>query len=61
MKITRIESQIVRVPGYEPLAGGPATPGSTRDFVTLTIGTDEGVEGIGATFFGGPLTGDPSA
>ena len=57
MKITRIESQIVRVPADEPLAGGPATEGVTRDFVALTIGTDDGVEGIGATFFGGPLTG----
>ncbi len=56
MKITHIHSQIVRVPGDEPLAGGPATA-ATRDFVALTIGTDEGVEGIGATFFGGPLTG----
>ncbi len=57
MKITRIHSQIVRVPADEPLAGGPAVPGATRDFVALTIGTDQGVEGIGATFFGGPLTG----
>ena len=57
MKISHIHTQIVRVPGDEPLAGGPAAPGSTRDFVTLTIGTDAGIEGIGATFFGGALTG----
>ena len=57
MKITDIRSQIVRLPADEPLAGGPATPGATRDFVTLTIGTDQGIEGIGVTFFGGPLTG----
>ena len=57
MKITHIKSQIVKLPGDEPLADGPATPGSTRDFVTLTIGTDEGVEGIGFSFFGGALTG----
>ncbi len=57
MKITATESRIVRVPGDEPLADGPATPGTTRDFVALTIRTDEGVEGIGVTFFGGPLTG----
>ena len=57
MKITHIKSQIVKLPGDEPLADGPATPGATRDFVTLTIGTDEGIEGIGFTFFGGALTG----
>jgi L-alanine-DL-glutamate epimerase-like enolase superfamily enzyme len=56
MKITHIRSQIVRVPADEPLAGGPSVPGATRDFVAVTIGTDQGVEGIGATFFGGPLT-----
>ncbi len=57
MKITTIESQIVRVPADEPLAGGPAVAGATRDFVALTIRTDEGVEGIGISFFGGALMG----
>ena len=57
MKITHIHSQIVKLPADESLADGPSTPGSTRDFVTLTIGTDEGVEGIGFSFFGGALTG----
>ena len=57
MKITHIHTQIVKMPADEPLAGGPSTPGATRDFVTLTIGTDQGVEGIGFSFFGGALTG----
>src|SRR3954467_8255266 len=57
MKITDIKTQIVKLPGDEPLANGPATPGATRDFVALTIGTDQGIEGIGFTFFGGALTG----
>ena len=57
MKITHVQSSIVRLPAEEPLAGGPATAGATRDFVILTLGTDEGVEGIGMTFFGGALTG----
>jgi len=56
-KIARIESRIVRLPAEEPLAGGPVVAGATRDFVTLEIGTDDGIEGIGVTFFGGPLTG----
>ena len=57
MKITHIQSQIVKLPADEPLAGGPATPGATRDFVALTIGTDQGIEGIGFSFFGGALLG----
>ncbi len=57
MKISHVHAQIVRVPAIEPLADGPVTPGATRDFVALTIGTDAGIEGIGATFFGGALTG----
>ncbi|MBM3357059.1 MAG: mandelate racemase/muconate lactonizing enzyme family protein [Betaproteobacteria bacterium] len=57
MKITHVQTRIVRVPHEEPLAGGPAVSGATRDFVILTLGTDEGVEGIGITFFGGALTG----
>jgi len=56
MKISHIHSQIVQLPVDEPLAGGPAAPGTTRDFVALTIGTDAGIEGIGVTFFGGALT-----
>ena len=57
MKVTHIHSQIVQLPADEPLAGGPAVPGATRDFVALTLGTDAGLEGIGITFFGGALTG----
>ena len=55
MKITHIDSRIVRLPLDEPLAGGPTAPGATQAFVTLRIGTDEGVEGIGITFFGGAV------
>ncbi|MGH8650368.1 MAG: hypothetical protein ACREUP_13855, partial [Burkholderiales bacterium] len=57
MKITKIQTQVVRVPANEPLAGGPAQPGATREFVTLRAGTDAGIEGIGYTFFGAALTG----
>src|SRR5260221_2825632 len=56
MKITRIQSHVVRLPAIEPLAGGLAVPGVTRDIVTLEIGTDDGIEGIGISFFGGALT-----
>src|SRR5690606_36479548 len=57
MKITRAETRVVRLPAEEPLAGGPAPAGATRDFVTLRLGTDAGIEGIGYTFFGAALTG----
>ena len=57
MKITRIHSQIVRLPATEPLADGPPAFGPTHDFVVLELGTDDGVQGIGVTFFGGALTG----
>src|SRR5262245_55333225 len=57
MKITKCQSQIVRVPVDEPLAGGPSSPGEMRSFVTLRVQTDEGIEGIGYTFFGAALTG----
>ena len=57
MKITHVQTQIVRLPVVEPLANGPAVAGATRSFVTLQLGTDAGIEGIGVTFFGGALTG----
>jgi len=57
MKITHAQSQLVRLPDEEPLANGPADPGVRRTFVALTLGTDQGIEGIGFTFFGGKLSG----
>jgi L-alanine-DL-glutamate epimerase-like enolase superfamily enzyme len=57
MKITRIEARIVRVPADEPLADGPTPKGAMRDLVTLRVGTDQGIEGIGYTFFGAALIG----
>jgi L-alanine-DL-glutamate epimerase-like enolase superfamily enzyme len=56
MKISRIQSHIVQLPADEPLADGPAVPGATRSIVTLQMQTDEGIEGIGLTFFGSALT-----
>jgi L-alanine-DL-glutamate epimerase-like enolase superfamily enzyme len=53
MKITQLETQIVRLPLDEPLANGPTPQGATQTFVTLRLRTDEGVEGVGMTFFGG--------
>ena len=57
MKISKVQTQIMRVPADEALAGGPTPPGATREFVTLRLGTDEGIEGMGYTFFGAAITG----
>jgi L-alanine-DL-glutamate epimerase-like enolase superfamily enzyme len=61
MKITHIQSNVVRLPAEEQLANGPVMSGATRDIVTLRIGTDEGIEGVGLTyyggFYGGPVIG----
>ena len=57
MKITRVTSQVVRLPADEPLAGGRGTPGATRDFVVLKVTTADGIDGIGVTYFGGAITG----
>ena len=53
MKITGLETRVVKLPLDEPLANGPTAPGATQSFVTLRLFTDEGVEGIGISFFGG--------
>src|SRR4029077_15077343 len=55
MKIKSVQSQIVRPPAEEPLAGGP-TFDRRLEFVTLRMQTDDGIEGIGVTFFGWALT-----
>ncbi|MGH7926745.1 MAG: mandelate racemase/muconate lactonizing enzyme family protein, partial [Candidatus Binatia bacterium] len=56
MKITAAKTQIARLPVEELLAGGAGFQRPHFDFVTLTLNTDAGVEGIGVTFFGGTLT-----
>ncbi|HWI13748.1 MAG TPA: hypothetical protein VNT02_05815, partial [Burkholderiales bacterium] len=55
MKIKSIATRIVRLPYEEPLADGPTPKGATRDFVTLRMQTDDGLEGIGVSFFGSAL------
>src|ERR1043166_5081380 len=56
MKIKQAQTQIVRLPAEEPLAGGSGFHRQFFDFVTLQLQTDSGIEGIGVTFFGGALT-----
>jgi L-talarate/galactarate dehydratase len=56
MKIASIRTAMVELPADEPLVGAAENPAGKRPFVTLEIVTDDGIEGIGVTFFGGPLT-----
>ena len=57
MKISGIRSSIVALPADEPLAGAAENPSGTRPIVTLEVQTDDGAVGVGATYFGGALTG----
>ena len=56
MKVTHVKTRIISTPAGNPLVVGIPVGNATREFVTLELGTDAGVEGIGLTFFGGPLT-----
>jgi L-talarate/galactarate dehydratase len=57
MKIKKVRTQVVRLPLDEPLAGGPPYARSHNQFVTLTLETDDGIQGLGVSFFGGALSG----
>jgi L-talarate/galactarate dehydratase len=55
MKIQQVETNLVRLPVEEPLVGAPPYPAMMREFLTLRVRTDDGIEGIGITGFGGKL------
>jgi L-alanine-DL-glutamate epimerase-like enolase superfamily enzyme len=58
MKIARLKTESVKLPAEEPLAGTPpANPNETRPIVLLEMATDDGVDGLGVTYFGGAMTG----
>jgi L-talarate/galactarate dehydratase len=56
MKISHIHSRILVLPETDPLAGSPENPNAARPIVILRIGTDDGIEGIAVTFYGGAAT-----
>ena len=56
MKIASLETGIVLLPNDEPLAGFSENPGAKNPIVTLRLRTDDGIEGLGVTYFGGALT-----
>src|SRR2546421_11210288 len=57
MKITHVTTQLLRTPADNPLVVGLPAPTDTREFVTLELGTDQGLVGIGLAFFGGAVAG----
>lgn len=56
MKITHVTTRVLSTPADNPLVVGLPAPTDTREFVTLELGTDQGLTGLGLTFFGGALT-----
>jgi L-alanine-DL-glutamate epimerase-like enolase superfamily enzyme len=56
MKITHVTTRVLSTPADNPLVVGLPAPKDTREFVTLELGTDQGLTGIGVTFFGGAIT-----
>src|SRR5262245_54866333 len=56
MKITHVTTHVLSTPADNPLVVGLPPPTDTREFVALELGTDQGLVGIGLTFFGGALT-----
>src|SRR6266566_2608382 len=56
MKIASLETGIVLLPNDEPLAGFSENPNGKNPIVWLRLRTDDGIEGLGITYFGGALT-----
>jgi len=57
MKIATVRTELVELPADEPLAGAAENPNATRPIVILELATDDGIEGLGVTYFGGALSG----
>ncbi len=57
MKVTGIRTEILRITEDDPLADMPEERGRLRPIVILRIETDDGIEGIGLTLWGGAMTG----
>jgi L-alanine-DL-glutamate epimerase-like enolase superfamily enzyme len=57
VKISHVTTRIVKTPGDSPLVFDQPPASSTFDFVTLELGTDQGLVGVGVTFFGDALLG----
>ena len=61
MQVTRAKTRVLRTPADSPLVIDVPTGGATREFVTLELDTDEGIQGIGLTFAPGTSVAPMSA
>ena len=57
MKISGFEATTLAIPEDDPLANMPEEAGRKRPIVALRLRTDQGIEGIGVTLYGGRMTG----
>jgi L-alanine-DL-glutamate epimerase-like enolase superfamily enzyme len=57
VKITSVTTRVVSTPADSPLVFDQPATTETLEFVTLELGTDQGLVGVGVTYFGGGLTG----
>ena len=57
MKIAGFQAAILHIPEDDPLANMPEEVGRKRPVVILRLRTDNGIEGIAVTFYGGKMTG----
>jgi L-talarate/galactarate dehydratase len=57
MKITSYEATALLIPEEDPLANMPEDANRKRPIVILRLRTDNGIEGIGVTFYGGKMSG----
>ena len=55
MKITQSRTRVLRTPADYPLVEGIPVGDATRDFITLELDTDEGIQGIGFSFIPGAV------
>jgi len=55
VKIARYDVIPLKVPEDDPLANMPEEAGRTRPVVALKLSTDDGLEGIGVTLYGGRI------
>ena len=52
MNITLFQTHVLRTAAGNPVVLGLPAPTYTREFLTLELGSDEGLSGLGMTFFG---------
>jgi L-alanine-DL-glutamate epimerase-like enolase superfamily enzyme len=57
MKITHVTTRVLSTPANSPLVFDRPPTTETHEFVTLELGTDQDLVGVGVTYFGGALTG----